>query len=203
MAWTPLAPNEQQFVQDLANRYPDEFRNNPLQFIKRCAWELHKKDSKWGLNGKRGTFEISDDILAYLNSTVVFSSPDVSNLPGCEAFDVIRGANGPNPEVTWFNITDPDGSGSRWIQPTPIDSGEPNPPNNELERRVQELEGQVNLLDAANSERKAEIDDLRLQVLALRNEVAKLSTDLVNLTNRYNGHVHRIYGVLRTDGPDK
>jgi hypothetical protein len=62
----------------------------------------------WGLNGKRGTDVLSEDILNYVN-------PAVPKL-GLESYDFFR-ATMPEAGIVWNNITDPDGAGAKYIEP--------------------------------------------------------------------------------------
>jgi hypothetical protein len=97
---------------EAARKRPDGSRDHA--FIRRLAWEGHKRDPRIGLNGKRGGDEISGDALAYKND----SAPG-----GAEVIDVIVGSNH---SPAWQDVTIapgmrpdlPDGVLGKFIQPT-------------------------------------------------------------------------------------
>lgn len=119
-------PNFYQTVVDTANRYPSEFKQahtggpNTELFIRILAYELHKLDPRWGLNGKRGDYNvISQDAVSWFGQGV---GTDPKTGKSVTVVDVIGGAGGPNPTPTWQVLNDPNkhtGVGG-WIKPEPV-----------------------------------------------------------------------------------
>lgn len=116
MAYTRISPDYTDRVADVARRFPAEWEaarkdtnghRNPA-FIRRCAFELHKHDANIGLNGKRGTDEISTDALSYKNAT----APG-----GVEVIDVIVGSTH---SPAWQDVTK-EGVLGKYIEPTSPD----------------------------------------------------------------------------------
>lgn len=130
--------NMYQTVVECANRWPQAFAvahtDHPDKhlFIKLVAWELHKLDERFGLNGKRGNpNDLSMDAINYLGEGIGYD-PTRNDRP-VTVIDVIGGAGGPNPKPTWQVFNDPTihrGPGA-WVQPKPVEgyqTGEPSKP---------------------------------------------------------------------------
>jgi len=120
-------PNYYQTVVETANKWPQEFREahtggaRTELWIRILAYELYKKDYRWGLNGKRGDRNvISQDAVAYQGIGIGYDVHD-NNRP-CTVVDVIGAAGGPNPTPTWQVLNDPNKhvGPMTWIQPQPI-----------------------------------------------------------------------------------
>lgn len=103
-------------------------------------------DPNWGLNGKRGTDELSEDILNYKN-------PAVPKL-GLESYDFFR-ASMPEAGIVWNNITDPDGAGAKYIDPPHpstlpgggvVDPPPPPPPPSDIQKQLDALRRDVEAL---------------------------------------------------------
>lgn len=115
-----MVPNYMHIVQEVADTYPTDFRNchkpelgdAAFTFIKRVAWKLFNIDARFGLNGKRGTDELSMDALSFKDDNGTLA-----------VIDVVAGAGGSNPQVAWQNV----GGVSKWIQPEPMDGTPTNP----------------------------------------------------------------------------
>ena len=88
----------------IAEQHPDKFRTahngqaNGIDFVNHCAWVLkHEHDTRWGLNFKRDTDTLSQDVLTFR------VGPTDRHV---ECIDFIAGAGGPNPQIVWNDITD-------------------------------------------------------------------------------------------------
>lgn len=120
-------PNFQQTVTELANKYPREFREahtggpNTELFIKIVAYELHKLEPRFGLNGKRGSDTLSQDAINYKGVGIGF---DPTNNQPVTVIDIIAGAGGNDPRPAWMVLNDPNEASHRgpgkWIQPQPV-----------------------------------------------------------------------------------
>jgi hypothetical protein len=133
MAYQRISPNLEHLVRTIATSYPDLWEaareradgSRDKAFIKRLAWELNQVDSNVGLNGKRGTDDISADALAYKNA----SAPG-----GAEVIDVIVGSTH---TPSWQDATlppcphpkcdpaVPNGVLGKFIMPLNPDTGQP------------------------------------------------------------------------------
>jgi hypothetical protein len=123
-------------LREIANRNPVAFRNahgdydrqgqpgflteeQANEFIRIAAYELHRIDSRIGLNGKRATSTLSQDALCFRHDD------------GKESvIDCINGAGGSNPSIGW-NVVGHyrnAGDGQRWIQPQAVGGGGAQPP---------------------------------------------------------------------------
>lgn len=131
MAYVPTAPNRLGFVQQVAAEMPAAFKNAARsdEFIRILAKRLHfGSDARFGLNGKRGTDEVSRDAVSFI-------APG-SPAGGVEIIDVIVGSKGPNPEPQWSDATQATvdaGTIGKWIdpvadRPTPPPPAPPMPP---------------------------------------------------------------------------
>lgn len=230
----PLAPNRQMVIEQLIQRYPLEWaalndltHGEDLRFIKRAAWALYNGDASilidhdsnsetalvplqgdpaWGLNGKRGTTEISADVLTRLNSTVNFTErPD---LAGSEAFDIIVGHGSPSARAGWQPITCEYGSGSLWIRPESVGGGAPVPPTQpptqppppppsqdieELRRRIAATETLIIEIGATDEKRAAE---LQAQVNVLKGQVAQLAAGFKQHQEQVEGYKNAVQKYL-------
>jgi hypothetical protein len=90
-------------VDDIARRYGGDLAAsaNNHNFLFRVVQALRQRDSRWGLNNKRGFQGLSDDIVAY-NPT---AGPD-NGAQQIYIWDVISGHGGPNPGPNWLDVTD-------------------------------------------------------------------------------------------------
>ena len=108
-------------VQDLAARYPVEFKeahrpelgdDRAYAFIRRLAWTLYQRDLRIGLCWKRGTGPLGWDSLTVLDGT--------ETAPGSRVvavIDAIGGAGGNNPTPAWNSG---EIAGATWVQPEPV-----------------------------------------------------------------------------------
>jgi hypothetical protein len=102
MSYQRESPDYTWLVQKIANEFPAEWelarkgpgRHRTDDFVRRFVWEAAKHDSRIGLNGKRGTDELSLDAVSYLNP----SGPG-----GVEVIDIITG----NHTAAWQDVTIP------------------------------------------------------------------------------------------------
>lgn len=153
-------PNMYNTVVEVANKYPQEFLEahtggaRTELWIKLLAFELHKQDPRWGLNGKRGTDTLSQDAVNFKGEGVGYD-PSRNDAP-VTVVDVIGGAGGPSPKPTWQVLNDPNvhrGPG-KWIQPLPVqgyhDTGGGStpvvpvvPPDPNLINAIQAVENQI------------------------------------------------------------
>jgi len=76
MSVTPSAPNKPAVVSQTADDHPGEWRDahradvsreRAEAFIRVLASRLHALDDRFGLNGKRGTTELSQDAVSFRN----------------------------------------------------------------------------------------------------------------------------------------
>lgn len=99
------APDRRDVLEQVAAQDPEQFRlahneGHPRRYdwIKACAWALHKIDPKFGLNGKRGNAnDISMDIITYR------IGPTDRHV---QCFDVCGQCGGSGAYVKWDDITD-------------------------------------------------------------------------------------------------
>lgn len=118
-------PNYYNTVVEVANKYPQEFREahtggpRTELWIKLLGYELNKLDSRFGLNGKRGTDTLSQDAINYKGEGVGFDPVTGDKIT---VIDVIAGAGGNNPTPSWqvFNDPNKDVGPGKWIQPQPV-----------------------------------------------------------------------------------
>lgn len=125
-------PNYLADVEAAARKYPEAWacahtgRACTEDFIRLLALELHAKDPKIGLNGKRGNpDDLSDDALNYKGEGPGHDPTD-GNKP-VTVIDVIAGAGGPNPQPSWQVFSTLPGPGA-WVQPGPVVPPVPKPP---------------------------------------------------------------------------
>lgn len=131
-------PNYQSTVAALAAQYPAEWRaahtGGPQTeaFIRRLAWELHQRDPRFGLNGKRGNpSDISDDAICFDGVSEKGDTDPTRGGAPVTVLDVIGGAGGPNPTPQWGAVgpATPQPHAA-WVRPSPV-GGElpmPSPP---------------------------------------------------------------------------
>ena len=90
-------------------------------FIKILAFELHRLEPRFGLNGKRGTETLSQDALNYKGIGIGFDP--TTNQP-ITVIDVIAGAGGNDPRPSWQVLNNPaepsHRAAGKWIQPLPV-----------------------------------------------------------------------------------
>lgn len=174
MPYSRRSPNYLAVVRKVAADYPLEWeaarkvgdKRTSDAFVRRLAWVLFKMDPSVGLNGKRGTDELSLDALAYKNPT----APG-----GSEVIDVIVGATH---EPAWQDVTQ-DGVLSKWIQPTdPGAPATPPPapaPAGDLAAEVRALRAE---LDALKGNCKTVAETVHAQALALETDVIRVGSQL-------------------------
>lgn len=119
------------------------------EWIKLFAADLHAKDAKAGLNGKRGNpNDLSMDAINYLCEASDSAGRTPEGLP-CAVIDVIGGAGGSNPKPIWSPFTTVvEGSGAFVIPgaagptPPPSSPSYPYPDENtagkDFQRRVKQ-----------------------------------------------------------------
>jgi len=187
--WTPRMPNRVDVVQRLKEQFPGEWEAmntaGDLAFIKRLAWTLHQEDPAWGLNGKRGTDTLSEDVLVYLNPTV-----DNAGRPGVEGVDFVIAHGAPSAHPGWLNVTCPvnqGGAGAKWIQPEPVDGVPPPPPppdDNPLKARIAELERNIEQLLIVNQQLVDHDEAVSADRDAIAAELATVRAELDALKSR-------------------
>lgn len=182
-------PNFQQQVTDLANKYPREFREahtggpNTELFIKIVAYELHKLEPRFGLNGKRGTDTLSQDAINYKGIGV---GHDPTNNQPVTVIDIIGGAGGNDPRPTWQVFNDPNlhrGPG-KWIQPLPVPGYHtegpqippppPPPVDTTIVAALQALTAQMKLLTEVNEAQRKQLDAQTKQLTLQTGQLAEL-----------------------------
>lgn len=115
-------PNERARVEQYKRENPNTFAcaHTPapcgFNFIKVVACKLNPEPSTgpWGLNGKRGTSDLSWDALNYRGAG---NGVDAFNGGPVQVIDVIARAGAPDASVTWIAFSDPQEASGRWIQP--------------------------------------------------------------------------------------
>lgn len=124
-------PNYINIVKEAVERWKEDWRvahtNHPQseQWIKKLAsWLHYEVDDRIGLNGKRGTNELSDDVLNFLDhDDPSGQSVDVASGKRCMVIDVIGSAGWVpgerEPYPTWNEVWDPNQmpTRSKWIKP--------------------------------------------------------------------------------------
>lgn len=96
----------QSVVTQLAAQYPGDLRNSCEEtggnhmFMFRVVSALRQRDSRWGLNQKRGNQGLSQDIVTY-NPT---AGPD-NTAQQIYLWDMIGGHCGPSPTWNWADVT--------------------------------------------------------------------------------------------------
>jgi hypothetical protein len=96
----------QSVVTAMAQQYPGELRNSCAETGGNNVWmfrvvnALRQRDSRWGMNQKRGNQGLSQDIGAY-NGTAL---PD-AQAQQVYLFDIISGHCGGNPGPNWTDVT--------------------------------------------------------------------------------------------------
>lgn len=117
-------PNYLADVERCAQENPEAWMNahtgndQTEDFIRILAAQLHAKDDRVGLNGKRGNpDDISDDALNVLDPV---DGPGLTpEGDKCWVVDVIIGAGGPNPTPTWNPFPDAESSTGAHVVPGP------------------------------------------------------------------------------------
>lgn len=183
-------PNFHQQVTELANKYPREFREahtggpNTELWIKIVAYELHRLEPRFGLNGKRGIDTLSQDAINYKGTGVGY---DPTNNQPITVIDIIGGAGGPDPRPAWMVLNDPNihqGPG-KWIQPKPVPgyhtegppiSQPPPPPSTETSvvNAIQALTAQMKLLTEVNEAQRKQLDTQTKQLTLQTGQLAEL-----------------------------
>jgi len=141
------APKRTDIVRQTAERYPAAWAkaqtpNDNGEFIRLVAYYLWLSDIRFGLNGKRGTHDISLDAVAY-------KTPDGSGAGGVEIIDVIASHGASSAHAHWLDqtaATVAKGEVGRWFLPPPPRDEPPSPlppPGGDLEERIQALEADV------------------------------------------------------------
>lgn len=107
-----MIPNYFEDVKAAKTNYPDAWKHahisgdpRTLEWIKLFAKDLHAKDPRANLNGKRGDPKnLSADAINYLCDKEDSDGRTPDGLP-CVVVDVIGGAGGPNPTPGWNVFT--------------------------------------------------------------------------------------------------
>lgn len=184
-------PNFHQQVTELANKYPREFREahtgraDTELWIKIVAYELHKLEPRFGLNGKRGTDVLSQDAINYKGIGI---GHDPTNNQPVTVIDIIGGAGGNDPRPAWMVLNDANepthrGPG-KWIQPKPVPGYHtegpivpppPPPPGDPtIVNAIQSLEAQVKLLTQVNEAQRRQLDSQTTQLTLQTGQLAEL-----------------------------
>lgn len=122
VGYQSIAPNMLHVVEAVHADRPGLIRN-PHAFTAVVATRLHAVDERWGLNGKRGNPEDPSE------DCVAFKAPG-SPAGGVEIYDIIAGANGPDPKPAWIDQTQETvakGTVGVWVAP-PVAVVTPQPP---------------------------------------------------------------------------
>lgn len=147
-----MIPNYLEDVKAAKVKYADAWTHAHVEgdprkheWIKLFASDLHAKDPKAGLNGKRGSpTDLSMDAINYLCEAADSAGRTPDGLP-CAVIDVIGGAGGSNPQPAWSPFTTSvEGSGA-FVKPggtTPA----PQPPTVTVPGREEALD-ELNWLD--------------------------------------------------------
>lgn len=93
-------------------------------FIRLLAADLHARDPRVGLNGKRG--DPRDISMDALNIRGEGRGRTPEGDP-CVVVDVITGAGGPDPQPAWTVFDDPMTGSGAWVRPEPL-AAFPSPP---------------------------------------------------------------------------
>lgn len=113
MPYTPIWIDERPQILAIASRIKEQYPEawNELKvphqksrtFINRVSMALIAAGIPGGVNLKRGGPEESIDALAFPNATGVKDS--TGTYPAIEIIDIVGGAEGPNPSITWGDQT--------------------------------------------------------------------------------------------------
>lgn len=207
--WQKIMPNRIDMVQRFKDLFPAEWHAmntaGDTTLIRRIAWALHQEDPRWGLNGKRGTPILSEDVIAFRNDTV-----QNAGRPGMEAADVIGHHGAPSAFPSWQDITcstSQGGAGGLWIKPEPVDGGtvpdpQPDPGGDvdALKRRIAELESEVaasvmraHQLEQERNDARRERDAAQTQANELQAEIDQLLARQCHVTGP--GWVRSLFGI--------
>lgn len=192
-------PNMYGVVVETANKYAQEFREahaggpRAELWIKLVAYELHKLEPRWGLNGKRGTDVLSQDAINFKGEGIGFD-PSRNDAP-ITVIDIIGGAGGPDPKPTWQVLNDPNEATHRgpgkWIQPQPVPGyhdlnpnvPSPKPPpvpvDTTLVNAVQAVESQLKSVLAAQERTAQFLDQLVAKIQQLDDHTCQGSDQFV------------------------
>jgi hypothetical protein len=102
----PVPNYLQEVVTAMASQYPGDLRNSCAETGGNNVWmfrvvnALRQRDSRWGMNQKRGNQGLSQDIATY-NGTAV---PD-QQAQQIYLFDIVSGHCGGNPGPNWTDVT--------------------------------------------------------------------------------------------------
>lgn len=153
-----MIPNYLRDVEAAKAKYADAWAHAHVagdprrhDFIKLLAYDLHQKDPKVGLNGKRGNpNDLSMDALNYLCDAADSAGRTPEGLP-CAVVDCIGSAGIPSQYPVWSPFTTlVEGSGA-WVTPMPVE-----PPAPQVEFPPRDLVGQFfAALDAKYAQRGA------------------------------------------------
>lgn len=162
-------PNRLAVVQRVAEADPARFAcahvpDRPCQwdYIIALVCDLRREDERWGLNGRRGSYEpsrLSWDAINWLGEG---PGRDPRTGRPVTVIDVIVGAGAPGQRPTW-GVIDQAGDGA-WIVPESCPGGtppsppqptpppEPGPDHQQIMTRIGALEGEIKVLRATLSE---------------------------------------------------
>lgn len=196
-------PDCRDVVSRLAAQYPDEWKKahkpsgggpETEAFIRRVAYVLHTTvDPHFGLTGKRGDpNDISDDALCYDGVSVLGDrDPTRGNAP-VTVIDVIGGAGGPNPTVTW-NPVGPAPSAA-WVKPEPVGSGSadggtpsptsPQPTGPDLTpilNTLKSLDAKITTIGELVLAQRATLDQAAFESLNAASRASEIKTQIENL----------------------
>ena len=157
-----MAPNMQDVVEDMSERFPTEWKNahkdygqqdgkegrvtvtEATKFMQLLASILHDKyDARFGLNGKRGDMnDLSQDAISFRNPR----GPG-----GVEIIDVIASAGESNASAAWNDVTQKTIDARTvgiFVQPRPWkDTIIPPPPDGDFETVNRKLDNILNILN--------------------------------------------------------
>ena len=165
--FNPTAPNMQDVVKDMSERFPTEWRNahknygqqdgkegrvtveEATQFMQLLASFLFNHDTRFGLNGKRGNkHDLSQDAISFRNPR----GPG-----GVEIIDVIVSAGSSNARPAWNDVTQETidaGTIGVFVPPrpwgdivTPPIQPLPPPPDNGFEKINRKLDNILSILN--------------------------------------------------------
>jgi len=128
-----VIPNYQHIVEQVKLAHPQAWKDahtgnvGTEDFIRLVAAEIHARDARCGLNGKRGDpKDISDDALNFYGEGTDYD-PTRNHAP-CTVIDVIAGAGSPSAAPAWQVVSNPNApSAAAWVAPSPVNPPPPAP----------------------------------------------------------------------------
>ncbi len=186
-----VIPDYKHVVQEVANMYPEAFKNChkeslgelAYEFVYRVAQRLYNIDARFGLCNKRGSGVLSWDAVTFMDGSDI------------RVLDIVIGAGGSNPSVGWSEVAR---DGALWVNPfsvtiPSIPVPTPTPPSNgvDLMQLMTKLNGIENLLNSIrNKQLEMEtkmnftLDSLRAFAGQVVDSSREVSDKLTNIADR-------------------